>query len=69
MAWDATTNTAWVTTLGDNKVSSYSLKTGVPILEQQRQTVADAQSLAVLGDGSLAIGSASGLGLQIIRPN
>ncbi len=69
VAWDATTNTAWVTTLGDNKVSSYSLKTGVPILEQQRQTVADAQSLAVLGDGSLAIGSASGLGLQIIRPN
>ncbi|WP_297185696.1 hypothetical protein [uncultured Corynebacterium sp.] len=66
VAWDGHTETVWLTTLGDNKVTSYSLTTGVPIQKDAKDTVADAQSLAVLSDGTLVIGSASGEGLQVI---
>ncbi|MCT1442708.1 hypothetical protein I6I10_09595 [Corynebacterium glucuronolyticum] len=66
VAWDNHSDTAWVTTLGDNKVTSYSLATGKPIEKDAKNTVADAQALAVLDNGTLVIGSASGEGLQII---
>lgn len=68
VAWDSTNQLAWVTSTAENLATAYDISHGVPVERAQVSTVSDAQSIAVLSDGTLLIGSASGNGLQIISP-
>lgn len=68
VAWDSKRRLAWVSSTETNTVTAYDLSQGVPLEKGKLNTVADAQSLIVLEDGSLVLGSASGDGLQVIDP-
>ena len=66
VAWDAGRKLAWVTTTDNNLLEAYTVSAGVPENVGTMDTVADARTLAVLGDGTLVTASASGEGLQFI---
>ena len=66
VAWDNERTLAWVTTTDNNLLHAYSVSTGVPELVGSVATVAGAQNIAVLGDGTLVAASATGDGLQFI---
>ena len=66
VAWDAGRSLAWVTTTDNNLLHAYAVAAGVPETVGSMATVADAQNVAVLGDGTLVTASASGDGLQFI---
>lgn len=68
VAWDVPNELAWVGSTATNTAEGYSLATGVPIKQASFATIADAQSLAALPDGTLVLGSASGGGLQVVAP-
>ncbi|WP_342319749.1 hypothetical protein [Corynebacterium mayonis] len=68
VAWDDTNELAWITSTATNTAEGYSLSTGVPIKRETHATVADAQHMVVLENGTLLIASASGAGLQVIAP-
>lgn len=66
VAWDARNSLAWITTLSNNQLTGYRISEGVPEEQHRLDTVADAQHLVALSNGTLVVGSASGDGLQII---
>lgn len=68
VAWDPARQLAWVTSTAENTVTGYDISQGVPLEKEKFSTVAAPQSLAVLDDGTLIIGSATGDGLQVIAP-
>lgn len=66
VAWDSQHSLAWVTTLSDNQLTGYSISEGLPEEQHRLNTIADAQNIVALEDGTLVVASASGGGLQII---
>ena len=67
VGWDAAHQLAWVSSLSTNQLVGYSLATGTPVQAQSHRTIADAQFLTVLPNGTLVVGSASGAGLEVIE--
>lgn len=67
VAWDSRDRLAWITSTATNTATGYDISRGVPLERGRLRTVADAQSIASLADGTLVIASATGGGLQIIR--
>lgn len=67
VAWDSANDYAWITTLANNQLTGFQISGGVPEERHRLDTVADAQNVVVLEDGTLAVASASGDGLQIIE--
>jgi len=68
VAWDDAQELAWVSSTATNTAEGYSLSTGVPVKKKSVPTVANAQSMVTLPDGTLLIASASGEGLQVVAP-
>lgn len=68
VSWDPAHKLAWVTSTAENTATAYDISKGVPREQRKVRTVADAQNMVSLDDGTLLIGSASGAGLQIIPP-
>lgn len=68
VTWDERNKLAWVSSTATNTASAYDISQGVPLQRSQLRTVADAQSIASLSDGTLILGSATGDGLQIVPP-
>lgn len=66
VAWDPGRDLAWIASTGTNTLAGYDLSTGVPERKALLDTVADAQSVVLLDDGTLVLASATGGGLQII---
>lgn len=69
VAWDSKRKLAWVTSTENNTVVGYDISQGVPLEKMRFNTVTSPQSLAVVSDGTLVIGSATGDGLQVINPD
>lgn len=67
VAWDGRGRLAWITSTATNTATAYDISRGVPLERGRLRTVADAQSIASLADGTVVIASATGDGLQIIR--
>ncbi len=68
VAWDNPKMLAWASSTATNTAEGYSLSTGVPVLKENFATVANAQSMVSLPDGTLLLASASGEGLQVVTP-
>ena len=66
VAWDEARQLAWVTTTDTNQAHAYDVSTGVPVEKGSFPTVAGAEHMAVLADGSLVLASATGDGLQFL---
>lgn len=66
VAWDTGRNLAWIASTAENTLAAYDVSSGVPERRATIDTVADAQSLLVLEDGTLVLVSATGDGLQVI---
>ncbi len=69
VAWELPEQLAWVSSTAVNKAEGYSLSTGVPIKHAGFATVADAQSMVALPDGTLVLASATGDGIQVVSPS
>ncbi|WP_257183034.1 hypothetical protein [Corynebacterium cystitidis] len=69
VAWDSERDLAWIASLEKNTAAGYDLSHGVPLEQARVNTVADAQHMIALDDGTLVIGSASGDGLQVVQPD
>lgn len=67
VAWDNERELAWVTTTDNNLLHAYTVSSGVPELTGSVETVAGAQNIAVLDDGTVVAASANGDGLQFIN--
>ena len=65
-AWDSGRSLAWVTTTDNNLLQAFKVADGVPEAAGSLSTVADAQNVAVLDDGTVVAASATGDGLQFI---
>ncbi len=65
-AWDPQRQLAWITSTDVNVAEGFQISNGVPEKRTQFDTVADAQHLAATADGTLAVGSATGGGLQLV---
>lgn len=68
VTWDPANKLAWITSTESNTVTAYDISKGVPREQRKLSTVADAQNMISLDDGTLLLASASGAGLQIIPP-
>lgn len=68
VAWDPAHKFAWITSTEANTATAYDISKGVPREQRKVSTVADAQNMVSLDDGTLLIGSASGAGLHIVTP-
>lgn len=66
VSWDSQNSLAWITTLSNNQLTGYRISAGVPEEQHRLDTIADAQNVVALSDGTLVVASASGDGLQII---
>ena len=66
-AWDESRQLAWTTTTDNNRAQAFEISKGVPEERAHVSTVANAQHMVALGDGTIAIASATGDGLQIIK--
>ncbi|WCZ32524.1 hypothetical protein [Corynebacterium massiliense] len=66
VAWDAKRQLAWATTTDNNKAQAFDISTGVPEPRGQVDTLADAQSMTVLADGTVVFASATGEGIQVV---
>lgn len=66
VAWDPAHKFAWITSTESNTVTAYDISKGVPREQRKLGTVADAQNMVSLDDGTLLLASSSGAGLQII---
>ncbi|WP_296203575.1 hypothetical protein [uncultured Corynebacterium sp.] len=66
-AWDDSRQLAWVTTTDNNQAQTFEISHGVPEERAKVSTVANAQNMVALSDGTIAIASATGDGLQIIK--
>lgn len=65
-SWDSGRSLAWVTTTDNNLLQAFKVADGVPEAAGSLSTVADAQNVAVLEDGTVVAASATGDGLQFI---
>lgn len=65
-AWDSGRSLAWVTTTDNNLLQAFKVADGVPEAAGSLSTVADAQNVAVLENGTVVAASATGDGLQFI---
>ncbi|WP_296135118.1 hypothetical protein [uncultured Corynebacterium sp.] len=65
-SWDSERSLAWVTTTDNNLLQAFKVADGVPEAAGSLSTVADAQNVAVLEDGTVVAASATGDGLQFI---
>ncbi|MCT1492711.1 hypothetical protein M3G47_03280 [Corynebacterium sanguinis] len=68
VTWDDESALAWVTSTATNTAEGYDISQGVPLKAAEARTIADAQNMVTLDDGTLVIASASGDGLQVITP-
>lgn len=68
VAWDKKNQQAWVSTTSDNKLTAYSISSGTAEPKRHYSSVADVHSMVVLNDATVVAGSATGDGLQIIKP-
>ncbi|MBK4138708.1 hypothetical protein GWO52_10015 [Corynebacterium macginleyi] len=66
VAWDDSRELAWVTTTDNNIAHAYSIDQGVPKSRGDFATLADAQNIAALSNGTIVVASASGQGLQFV---
>ena len=69
VAWDSANKLAWITSTEANTATGFDISKGVPREQRKVGTVADAQHMIALDDGTLLLASASGDGLQIIPPD
>ena len=67
-AWDPAQRLAWVSSLAVNTATGYDISQGVPLKRAEFPTVADAQSIIALDDGTVVAASATGGGIQIVPP-
>ena len=67
-AWDPAQRLAWVSSLASNTATGYDISQGIPVKRKHFATVADAQSIITLDDGTVVAASASGDGIQIVSP-
>ena len=56
---------SWV---ASNTATGYDISQGIPVKRKHFATVADAQSIITLDDGTVVAASASGDGIQIVSP-
>ncbi|WJY97587.1 hypothetical protein CFOUR_05850 [Corynebacterium fournieri] len=68
-AWDRAQRLAWVSSLTSNTATGYDISQGVPVRKKHFATVADAQSMITLDDGTVLAASASGDGIQFVAPS
>nr|WP_246874971.1 hypothetical protein [Corynebacterium sp. Marseille-P3884] len=68
VAWDPANKLAWITSTEKNTATAFDISKGVPREQRKVDTVADAQHMISLDDGTLLLASASGDGLQIVTP-
>ena len=68
VAWDSAQQLAWITSTEKNTATAFDISKGVPREQRKVGTVADAQHMISLDDGTLLLASASGDGLQIVTP-
>lgn len=68
VAWDPANKLAWITSTEENTATGFDISKGVPLEQRKVGTVADAQHMISLDDGTLILASSSGDGLQIIPP-
>lgn len=68
VAWDPAQRLAWVSSLAVNTATGYDISQGVPLKRAEFPTVADAQSIIALDDGTVVAASATGGGIQIVPP-
>lgn len=68
-AWDPANRLAWVSSTAENLATAYDISQGVPLEKRQVRTVANAQSIISLDDGTVVLASATGDGIQIISPD
>lgn len=66
VAWDAHRDWAWVTSTGENVAIGHAISDGVPQPREEFNTIADAQHITVLNDGTIVTASASGDGIQLV---
>lgn len=66
VAWDNSRNLAWAATTDNNQAEAFEISSGAPKSVGTINTVADAQSMAVLDDGTVVTASATGDGLQFV---
>ncbi|QGU04618.1 hypothetical protein CETAM_06780 [Corynebacterium comes] len=66
VVWDAERDLAWIASTGTNTLAGFDVSTGVPERKSLLDTVADAQNIVILEDGTLVLASATGGGLQVI---
>lgn len=66
VAYDNSRNLVWVTSTKDGKLTGWDVSSGTPIKVAEVATVADPQSVVALGDGRVAVYSASGAGVQVL---
>lgn len=69
VAWDSSQRLAWVSSLAENTATGYDISQGVPIEKKSFATVANAQSIISLDDGTVVLASATGDGIQIVAPD
>ncbi|WP_127782881.1 hypothetical protein [Rhodococcus sp. X156] len=69
VAYDPTTDLAWVTVTGRNQVVGYAMGGGEPVERYRLDTVAQPETVAVdSASGAVLVASASGGGLQRVVP-
>ena len=68
VAWDSAQQLAWITSTEKNTATAFDISKGVPREQRKVDTVADAQHMISLDDGTLLLASSSGDGLQIVTP-
>ena len=66
VSWDDSRELAWVTTTDNNIAHAYSIDKGVPESRGEIATLADAQNISALSNGTIVVASASGQGLQFV---
>ncbi|WP_311523951.1 WD40 repeat domain-containing protein [uncultured Corynebacterium sp.] len=69
VAWDSSQRLAWVSSLAENTATGYDISQGVPVEKKSFATVANAQSIISLDDGTVVLASATGDGIQIVAPD
>ena len=67
-AWDPAQRLAWVSSLPSNTATGWDISQGVPLRRKHFATIADAQSIISLDDGTVVAASATGGGIQIVAP-
>ena len=69
VAWDSSQRLAWVSSLAENTATGWDISQGIPLERKRFATIASAQSMITLDDGTVVLASATGDGIQIVRPD